>query len=279
VTSLQHTIIGLPRSGKTTFLAALWHLLNAREVSSKIVLDKLVGDHTHLNTIVEAWRKCEEVPRTSMAAETKVSIHVKEESSGRSAILHFPDYSGESFEQQLSTRSCTNEYVEGLDGSGGILLFVTADAPSEGMTIVDVAPLVPGQAVVEQSEDHRVWSPEMVSAQVNLVELLQFLQRLPFRRGLRRVAVVISAWDVIDSPNLEPANWLEREHPLLHQFLVSNDDCFEFRVYGVSAQGGDVTSGRRLELLEKTPSTRIICVGPETEPHDMTSPIVWLMSK
>lgn len=278
MTSHQHSIIGLPRSGKTTFLAALWHLLDAGEVSSKFVLDKMVGDHTHLNTIVEAWRKCEEVPRTSMAAETKVSIHVREAASGRTAVLHFPDLSGESFEQQLSTRSCTTDYVEGFEGSGGILLFVTADRASDGMAILDVAPLAPGEEVVEQPEEYREWTPEMVSAQVNLVELMQFLQHFPFRRGIRRVAVVVSAWDVIAPPDLEPSHWLQRELPLLHQFLISNPGSFEFRVYGVSAQGGDVTSDQKGELVVKTPSTRISCIGPETAPHDLTSPIAWLMS-
>jgi len=276
--SIQHSIIGLPRSGKTTFLAALWHLLNASEVSSKFVLDKLVGDFTHLNTIVEAWRRCEEVSRTSMAAEAKVSIHVKEASTGKQAVLHFPDLSGESFERQLSSRLCTPDYVEGLDGAGGILLFVTADQPSEGMSITDVTPLVPGENVVEQPEDHREWTPEMVPTQVNLVELLQFLQRKPFKRVVRRVAVVVSAWDVIESPDLKPDQWLQREFSLLHQFLISNPESFPFRVYGVSAQGGDVNSPLRDKLVEKIPSTRITCVGPDTDQHDLTSPIAWLMS-
>lgn len=275
--SVQHSIIGLPGSGKTTFLAALWHLLDAGEISSKFVLDKLVGDHTHLNLIVEAWRKCEEVPRTSMAAETKVSIHVREAASGQKAVLHFPDLSGESFERQLSARLCTTDYVEGFEGPGGILLFVTADRASDGMGILDVAPLVPGEEVVEQIEEHREWTPEMVSMQVNLVDLLQFLQHLPFRRRVRRIAVVVSAWDVIKTPSLEPVHWLERELPLLHQFLISNPESFEFRIYGVSAQGGDVKSERKSELVVKTPSTRINCVGPETDPHDLTSPIAWLM--
>lgn len=278
MTSFQHSIIGLPRSGKTTFLAALWHLLDAGEVSSKFVLDKMVGDHTHLNTIVDAWRKCEEVPRTSMAAETKVSIHVKEAASERTAVLHFPDLSGESFEQQLSTRSCTTDYVDCVEGSGGILLFITADRPSDGMAILDVAPSVPEDDVAGESEEYLDWSPKMVSEQVNLVELLQFLQRHPIRCEVRRVAVIVSAWDVIESSDLTPQLWIQRELPLLHQFLISNPDSFKFRVFGVSAQGGDVTSDCRGELVEKSPSTRIRCIDHETDSHDLTSPIAWLMS-
>ena len=278
MTSVKHSIIGLPRSGKTTFLAALWHLLNASEVDSKFVLDKLVGDTTHLNTIVEYWRKCEVVPRTSMAAEAKVSIHVREASTGKEAVLHFPDLSGETFESHLATRLCASDYVEDIDSSCGILLFVTADRESDGISILDLAPLVDGEEVKEKPEEHKEWTPKLVSIQVNLVQLLQFLQRTPFQPKVRRVAVVVSAWDVIDSKGLEPSQWLQRELPLLHQFFVSNPKSFVFNVYGVSAQGGDVKGASKGELVLKTPSTRICCVGPDTDPHDLTSPIAWLMS-
>jgi len=278
MTPIQHTIIGLPSSGKTTFLAALWHLLDAGEVSSKFVLDKLEGDRSHLNTITEAWRKCEEVPRTSMAAETTVSIHVKETISGKTSILNFPDLSGESFELQLSSRLCTPDFIDGLGGSGGILLFITANRSSDGITIADIAPLIPHGELEGQSEDHRDWEPEVVPVQVRLVELLQFLQQLPFQRRIRRISVIVSAWDVIESPDVNPLLWLEQELPLLHQFLSSNPESFLFQVYGVSAQGGDVTSNQKDELVIKTPSTRISCIGLETTQHDLTSPIAWLMS-
>lgn len=278
MTLLHHSIIGLPRSGKTTFLAALWHLLDAGEVSSKFVLGKLIGDHSHLNAIVDAWRRCEEVQRTSMAAEVRVSIHVKEAATGKEAVLHFPDLSGESFELQLASRTCAADYVADYEGNGGVLLFVTADRPSDGMAIVDVAPLAIGESVEEPVEDHQDWSPEMVSAQVKLVELLQFLQRAPFRQAIRRLAVVVSAWDVVQPVGLQPIQWLERELPFLHQFLVANPESFIFQVYGVSAQGGDVKSQQRSVLVEQVPSMRIQCVGPETDPHDLTSPIAWLMS-
>lgn len=39
----NHTIIGMPNSGKTTFLAALWHLVTSGEVKSSLALDHLEG--------------------------------------------------------------------------------------------------------------------------------------------------------------------------------------------------------------------------------------------
>jgi hypothetical protein len=65
--------------------------------------------------------------------------------------------------------------------------------------------------------------------------------------------------------------------PLLDQFLKNSPDNFEVRVYGVSAQGGNVRGASRTELLKvRQSSLRIRCVGRNTTPHDLTAPLVWL---
>lgn len=271
-----HSILGLPRSGKTTYLAALWHVLDAGEVTTKLVLDKLVGDNEYLNKIVEAWRRCEEVPRTSMLDEKQVTIHAHVLASGKKVALGFPDLSGESFKQQFSTRTCTPDYIEGFEGSGGILLFVNANRPSDGITLSDIGPVIADPGEQAEPEEEQEWMADFVPEQVRLVDLLQFLLRPPFLRRRRRLVVVVSAWDVVLAPKPTPEQWLGREFPLLHQFLSNNPESFDVRVYGISAQGGDVTGDQRTALLRRTPSRRIECVGPTTDPHDITAPLLWL---
>lgn len=273
---IYHSIVGLPRSGKTTYLAALWHLIDAGEVKTKLVLDKLIGDHEHLNKIVECWRRCEEVPRTSLAAEKHVSIHMHEPSTGKRIILGFADLSGESFESQFSARRCTQEYLERDESSsGGILLFINANRPNDGVTITDLGPLLEEEDNSLHADDEIEWSHSLVPQQVCLVDLLQFLQRPPFTRKLRKLAIAVSAWDVV-APGITPTAWVERELPFLSQFLKTNEDSFEVRTYGISAQGGNVTSEQRSELLRKTPSLRVACVENNTNSHDLTAPLVWL---
>lgn len=271
-----HSILGLPRSGKTTFLAAIWHLLDAGEVTTKLVLDKLVGDHTYLNTIVDAWRRCEEVPRTSMGAETKVTIHVHATDSGQKIVLGFPDLSGESFKEQFTARACTSDYVAGFEGTGGILLFVNANRRTDGMTLADIGPAIAGAEETPEPHGDKEWSAEFVPEQVHLVDLLQFLLRSPFARRQRRLAVVVSAWDAVLEPKPTPEQWLTRELPFLDQFLANNPESFEVRVYGVSAQGGDVAGDQRTKLVRQIPSRRIQCVGPGANAHDLTAPLLWL---
>jgi len=282
MSEIFHTVIGLPRSGKTTFLAALWHLITAGEVSTKLIVKKLVGNTTHLDTISERWRRCEEITRTSIADETAVTMFVHEPLSNREYTLKFPDLSGESFNQQVRTRECTESYVEGLNSGGGLVLFVTANRPSDGLAIVEMPGQPPGADGANGPPPQQPpaaiqpWKSDSTPEQVRLVELLQFLQRKPFARRQRKVALIISAWDTVLEPKPSPPQWIFREMPLLHQFMTTNPNSFLVRVYGVSAQGGDVKGAQRDALLRQTPSERILCLDPETRPVDLTEPIQWL---
>ena len=53
-----HSVVGLPHSGKTTFLAAIWHLINAGEMSTKLIVKELRGNTAYLNEIADRWRQC-----------------------------------------------------------------------------------------------------------------------------------------------------------------------------------------------------------------------------
>jgi len=278
VIGLYHTIMGLPRSGKTTFLAALWHILDAGETDTRLVLDKLVGDHTHLNSIVAAWRRCEPMPRTSIAAETVVTIHMHEPASDQRVILSFPDLSGESMERQFAERTGARDFVAGTARAGGIMLFINADRGHDGITILDVAEFG-GDALAGEIPSPQVatpWSPSVVPEQAQLVDLLQHMMRPPFERRVRRLAIIISAWDVVGDITLTPEAWLGREMPLLDQFLKTNAAVFETASYGVSAQGGRLDADDREPLARQVPSLRIRCVGLGVAPHDITAPISWL---
>jgi hypothetical protein len=276
VTERLHTLVGLPRSGKTTFLAALWHLVNSGEVVAKWTLDKLDGDNQYLELIVSAWRRGEEVPRTGMRAECTVTIHLADKATQQRFGLVFPDLSGETFDVQCELRQCRPSYVEQLETGGGVLLFVNADRQTEGVTLLDLGELAKGEA-----GERKPWSPAMVPEQVRLVELLQFVGRSPFRRRRRRIGVVISGWDVLLEPVPTPEQWLARERPLLAQYLSSNSDVWLSRVFGVSAQGGNLKDSKEREtLIDMTPSRRIRCVGPDTDgPHDLTCPLRWIVSE
>lgn len=278
---LYHSIIGLPRSGKTTFLAALWHLIDAAEIETRLVLEKLEGDKRYLNQIATAWRDCKPVLRTSQNGEISVNIHARFVDSDTSIVLGFPDLSGESFERQFAIRQVKPDYLDGFNKTGGILVFVSANKTTDGIMISDLGPdILDGDADAAVSptppEPMISWKHEMVPQQAQLVDLLQMLQRPPFEIRRRKLSLIVSAWDVISDPDLSPSEWVAREVPLLDQFLKHNPDSFEIKVWGISAQGGDIRGEKRSQLLAMTPSERVRCVGDEGSSHDLTVPISWL---
>ena len=278
-------LIGLPATGKTTYLAALWHVVQQLQPPSMLQVEKLDGDIRYLNDICKTWLPCEPVPRTNPDSETIASMHLRDAASDRNTTLFFPDLSGESFELQWTTRQLTKTYDKQLRTATGALLFVNPSTVVEPIridqldaAIADLEQLAGGQNQQDpKSAAPASWRQDRTPTQVQLVELLQFLaERSSFRKGFR-LAVMISAWDRISSAGLSPVEWLEQRLPLLAQFLVANVHNFETSIYGVSAQGGEYATDAE-QLAAKQPIDRILLVGANVKrPQDLTEPIRWLM--
>jgi hypothetical protein len=286
------TVAGLPQSGKSTFLAALWHLVTTQEISTLLRLDSLRdGDAAHLNAISDRWREARKQDRTPQAPNRLVSMKLRDDASNTYQIT-FPDISGEIFSGMWERRECDPEVSNILTESNGVLLFIHADTIQAPHWIVDVAalskklgiPISPGQEVP--------WQPKLSPTQVQQVDLLQLLRLSPLDIRARRLAIMLSAWDKVEAEGLDPITFLATRLPLLSQYLTQGADDWDWRVYGVSAQGGEyapepdsdetlnsdqkeeVNNLRRLEL----PSERIRVVNAGGESHDLTEPIAWLKS-
>lgn len=283
--------MGLPGSGKTTFLAALWHVLDQRSSETRLRLTGLSVDRTYLHQITADWQKCSQVQRTKLEHEQVVSLSL---ASGTTEFeLTVPDLSGEGFEQQLRDRKITVEHHENIQRATGLVLFVHARV-KEGTRISYSRQL---SAVLDGGPPRRAgtdaaggnaqkpaiepWSIEKLPTQVALVELLQFALESVSRRV--RVAVVISAWDLVEKASFTgtPHEYLKRELPLLWQFLDSNDDRLEHTVFGVSAQGGDITvAEQKHELLGLDDALKRVKVLHGSDAgRDITRPIAWLLEE
>lgn len=272
--------IGLPGSGKTTFLAALWHVLSDRSSATTLRLTKLSGDRTYLNQITKEWRECSQVPRTNLQMEQVVVLHLDGEGFG-SFDLSIPDLAGEAFKQQLTDRRMSRHHDAFVQEATGVMLFLHPDVQKGTQLTVarrleaELSGSQKGDATTASIEAN-TWSPDMLPTQVKLVELLQFLLERMQRR--LRVAVVVSAWDLVDSLGA-PHDFVARELPLLHQFLGSNDDLIEHSVFGVSAQGGDITvEAEKQTLLELDDALKRIKVRQDQQTsQDITKPLAWLL--
>lgn len=278
----RQLMIGLPGTGKTTFLAALWHVIRSDEVPGTLRLKVAHGNREYLNRIADQWCSCAELARTPAGAWETTSIRVTDPETGTEAELMVPDISGETYARHWEARECTPEYVEIASGASGVMLFLHPDRTFETDSIlkandVHAAWGEANEAEVEGETESPspdiTWSPARTPTQVQMVELIQFLET--HVQAPLKIAVIISAWDLVED-GLAPEEWLETRMPLLHQLLTANRENFAWHCYGVSAQGGELNRAERL-LEAESPSRRIRIRGQECSPHDITAPVKWLM--
>lgn len=282
--STKFLVIGLPEAGKTTFLAALWHLADHGGVQGALRAPRDVPDQAHLNAIRERWLTVEPTQRTRLGAEKRVSMLLERDDKEVVEVV-FPDMSGESFLGHWGSRSWSAPYQELVQDASGLLLFVHPAKLVPGPRIEEGAGALEALQTADVTEPSAIevaeapqdipWNPDMSPTEVVLVELLQLIDSARNQPPGLRVAVVISAWDTVAIEQLEPHAWLARRLPLLHQFLEANEERFESRVYGVSAYGGDPAhDAERLRAM--SPLDRIRIVGPGVLEKDITAPVRWL---
>src|SRR4029077_12695255 len=134
--------IGLPEAGKTTFLAALWHVAEGEEVSGSLRLDRISEDAKHLNAIKNDWLSFQIVGHTNLGQEKFTSLHLRDEKFGSLGEIIFPDLSGEAFERAWVYRNWTKEYDEAVASAAGLLLFIHPGGVKEPYTVADMQKMV-----------------------------------------------------------------------------------------------------------------------------------------
>jgi hypothetical protein len=307
-------VIGVPDSGKSSFIAALSHILEFKEIETALTLARLPDEAKYLHEMRSEWEGCQPFERTK-AGVHPITFNLVD-SEGSRIDLSFPDIAGEEFDRQWSSRIWNTDFLEAIEHATSVLLFlnvktfrkpfskadeaalqgaaleleedidgeVPAEQPSPS-EVVDpgaaIAKLVSSQTsenTATEVKDPTLWKPEDADEQAKLVDILQALADfVPDRRW--RLGIVISAWEIIHNSKrkVTPRAWLKNVQ-LLHQYLESNPESFDVGVFGVSAQGGDPEKeAQKLQQIE-TPSLRVLVVADKYEGHDLTRVISWAMS-
>lgn len=290
------SIIGLPESGKTTFLAALWELVTEQRVAKALTLASIGdNDHSYLRKIVKVWRKATEQARTRLTGLSAVKMNLKDRDANVVEVA-MPDAPGEDFRAMWENRELGRVLGESL-ADGNIMLLVNGNKVKAPAWVTERAAQrkATGRQKVEGLA--KEWHPSLAPTQVQLVDLLQLISHAPVGREGRKIAVLISAWDKVEGERLTPDAFLSAKMPMLAQYIEAGRDGWICRVYGVSAQGGEYDgNGDNAESVEaggpkktKTgrdanrlrdidiPANRIRLVFGEQESNDLTEPLQWLM--
>jgi hypothetical protein len=286
-------MLGLTGTGKTNFLVALDVVLDDQDDPEGLFHSELAADRAYLQPLKEQWLRGEELLHTSrLQTPPPHQLLVRHPASGTTAGLHLPDLAGEAFGAHFVTRSFPLDFRDRLQQAGGVLLFLhcnhSADhAILEDPGFIELAPVAPAPPAAPVPEPE--WRLEDASRQVKLVDLLQFIADIGPQRKPLNIAVMFSAWELVEkAPHLgpraataipnDPTRFLSINWPLLDQFLRSHPNVFRFRVFGVSARGGGTTEAEitRLTAFDR-PSQRIILVDGAHRSNDITRPVRWLL--
>lgn len=274
MTAITTVVVGLPEAGKTTFLAALWDAVNSNTCALRLV--RMEPQREYLNRITSAWRKCEAVPRTTLATEHTVTLCVAIEQ--REAELIFPDHAGEKFLHQWTHREWDQSYAELVARADAVLLFINPDKHLPSPTIAQALPIIEG---LDSGADHAgempaPWDPVSAPPDVQLTDLLQTILWYRNERPLP-ITVLISAWDAVEGLGLSPEDWLARHSPLLAQFLKASFSSGLIDIFGISAQGGDLVRDADHLLGCDRPSDRVRVRHQNDVHQDITRPILSLL--
>jgi hypothetical protein len=279
-------LVGGPDSGKTNFLSRLWLAIKG----GGLVQANGTPDHLeYLKSGADKLLAGEFVDHTPHDVYKENSIPCRIDRNGKSflGVLVVPDCWGEKWMEIYKKREWSQQWENQISESCSCLVFVRAS--SEQM----VAP-------IDWIQCEKLWGMPLAEAEVHdkdppptqvvLTDLLQFLEKA-FKnrvgRGYRpRIGIVVAAWDLVptDRQKEGPGRYIAREFPLLHQFLQSNDDTFEFASFGISIAGGDFVlqpgfKDKCLALDDPLELGYVVydVAGKTIRKSDLTLPVAWGM--
>lgn len=275
--------IGLPGSGKSTFLGALAGCVEHADYEGSYSFGGYPEERALLEQLIDDWLQCNTVQRTKGQEPFANTLHLANKESGNTIVLDLPDLSGEIFDRQCERRNCSAEYVSMVESTNQVLLFCHAGKNYRNEPIPKIVGITDEEVDEEVKELEVKWNPNHLSLGGKLVDILQMLLEIRGEvPGKLKIAVVISAWDLVMGLQpvikLTPSEFLDKNVSLLSQFLASQSAKIDYEIFGVSAQGGDYENGgAKNELLKMSPLGRISVANGEAISKDIALPVKWLI--
>lgn len=272
-------MIGLPSSGKTTFLAAFTYML--LEQTEAVLLhmnpeDKQEGLTEEFKKQIDKWTKFEPLDHTEVGQIHKMKYTLRDAENVK-YILEVPDRSGETFDDIIKDRYIEDDMKEDWRRADEILFFLHLDRMDIGdreelLTEMprETQELLSQEKKTEGVKEKSNEKPPMFPGQYKVVELLQIL--CDMRKVPLKVKFILSAWDSIEKNSekkgtLFPEKVFSEKLPFIYQFMNSNKDSFLVQYWGVSAQGSDLADEKEIEQMSYAvePMERVKVADPMGE--------------
>jgi hypothetical protein len=263
--------LGLPRTGKSTYLGALWLLVQDPAVPD-IWEEDVTGDRSYIDSLAQQVANGDEIQRTNVETDQGMALSIGFGNLGV-ARLTIPDLSGEAVRELVEDRLCRKALAATLWQSEAVVLFVNPDH-IDFPTPTNMAFPVPGQNASDSPLPE--FAPENACTAAKLVELLENVVELRWKAWPIPIVVVVSAWDRVDQ-GLTPDIWLQMRLPGVSGFLETNPDLTTHQVFGVSAQGGRIPEEREHLLAKGDVSQRVFAFAGDGAQAQLFDPLRWAL--
>lgn len=268
-------MVGMPGSGKTTFLANICNMLIDGSIDTKLKarVDELPVLNATIEECSEKLLSGQSFERTLTDVAYKVQVNLYNR-NGEKYIFEIPDCSGEKYRDLVQDRQIDEDFVIQFKKSDSILFFVNYFNMSRERLI---------KVVNEEQKTEEVSGEDSIEKnreanQSQVVELLQLIIELTKRDKRPKIKIIISAWDVIDRNDEQynvPRDFLTKRLPLLDQYLNCNKGEMDCEIWGISAQGGDFENEEQRQQVQRKGFDSIIVVDPDgNRSNDLTSILV-----
>lgn len=259
--STELVMMGLQASGKTTYLAGLFHALSEAD-DTGLSLRRYPDEREYLLGLERRWLDLVEIRHSAHVGPQSVELPIRD-AQGRDIDLQMPDISGEEYRDAWENGEFSPMIAQLLQSASGLLLFVHAQDLSEP-ELIDL------RSKEASQERPTLWKPAMGVTQARICDLLE--QVVELKRGsLPPLAIVVSAWDTVEA-GLTPDGWLRWRLPLLAQWLDASDLASPHKLFGISAQGGDLSDADARAQLARVPR-----VDRPGGAHGLMEPLQWLL--
>ncbi|MGZ4314204.1 MAG: TRAFAC clade GTPase domain-containing protein [Gaiellaceae bacterium] len=295
--SFRLCLVGLPATGKTTYIAALWSYLTSGPPEGTYRVTQYPDDPSYLNAIAEAWVGGESMPRNSLGSTDRIEFTI-ETPARRVLTIVLPDLPGELFLNAVVRPWIDEDTAQAVTGSDLLLVFVNGEKAKTYSALGDQelphhepatneAPVgarsdsadpaqESGAGSAPQSPDIATsvdFSVEGLDSDTLNTELVQRLVYLTTEDGTPPILVVVSAWDSLHDPGERPEAWLRREQPMLAQLVEELRLTTQVGVVGVSAQGANYKADPA--IIQKLAGDRPWGCDSEGNRGDVTGPLTW----
>lgn len=281
-------LVGLPRTGKSTYLGALWQLIQDPHDDSIAEVD-VTGDRSYLQLLGERVAQLQEIDRTDVASDEGLRLVVRFRDKG-DVELDVPDLSGETLRLLVEERVWHDLVRDAVESADAILLFVHPDRLRlpirTNFTDAALADLVKtsrdGAETVDASnaglpEGPLHFAPRYACTAAKLVDAIENIVAGADSRRPIRIGIVLSAWDEIDSAPT-PREWLGQELPAVARMCSANAELVELGVFGVSALGGRIPKEKERLLKLGGVFERAYARDADGRAVPLCRPLEWALS-